>query len=92
MGNIMKLTLLPQKTVQEVKEVEDRKDLASFLEGFMDGMKVGHFNYSNLLYCVYEEDQAAIIFYAAVTLLEQAYHDHAINELAGGILSTLAAV
>lgn len=70
-GDIMKLSTQSnkpqpiewmQKRVQQepIKKL-DRKDVASFLQGFLLATKVGTFNFTNLLICIYEADQDAEI-------------------------------
>jgi len=55
-------------------------------------MNVGTFNFTNLLICIYEEDQAALILYEAVDTLEASYKDKDIMEAVAGIIMTIGAV
>jgi len=70
-GEIMKLSTqsnkpqpiewMQKRVHQEPIKKLDRKDVASFLQGFLLATKVGTFNFTNLLICIYEGDQDAEI-------------------------------
>lgn len=64
--------------------------VAEFAQGFLETTQVGEFNFTNLLVCIYEADQAALILYQAVEMLEEAYHDKDVNEAIGGVIATVA--
>jgi len=72
------------------KPAIDRQMIAEFAQGFLETSQVGEFNFTNLLICIYEADQAALILYQAVEILEEAYHDKDINEAIGGIIASVA--
>ena len=96
MGNIVEiatenkkeeaLTVVASPDAHEV----NRQMIAEFAQGFLETTQVGDFNFTNLLVCIYEADQAALILYQAVEILEEAYHDKDINEAIGGIIATVA--
>lgn len=81
----------PALTVVETEETMiNRQMVAEFAQGFLETTQVGEFNFTNLLICIYEADQAALILYQAVEILEEAYHDKDINEAIGGIIASVA--
>ena len=96
MGNIVEiatehkkeeaLTVVPSPDAHDV----NRQMIAEFAQGFLETTQVADFNFTNLLICIYEADQAALILYQAVEILEEAYHDKDINEAIGGIIATVA--
>jgi hypothetical protein len=45
--------------------------MADIFQGLFEATKVGTFNFTNLLLCVYEADQAALELYEGVDLIEQ---------------------
>merc|ERR1712227_848033 len=63
-----------------------------FAQGLFEATKVGEFNFTNLLLCIYEADQAAIALYEGVETLEQAYKDKDWNEAIGGVIAVVAFV
>jgi hypothetical protein len=74
------------------KDIEHRKEVAEVLGGFMQATKVGTFNFTNLLICIYEADQAAEVGYEAVEIFEQAWKDKQWQEAIGGAIATVAFV
>jgi hypothetical protein len=72
------------------KALIDRQMIAEFAQGFLETSQVGEFNFTNLLICIYETDQSALILYQAVEILEEAYHNKDINEAIGGIIASVA--
>lgn len=96
MGNIVEiateakkeeaLTVVANPDAHEVS----RQMVAEFAQGFLETTQVGEFNFTNLLVCIYEADQAALILYQAVEMLEEAYHDKDVNEAIGGVIATVA--
>lgn len=72
------------------KPAIDRQMIAEFAQGFLETSQVGEFNFTNLLICIYDADQAALILYQAVEILEEAYHNKDINEAIGGIIASVA--
>jgi len=94
-GEIMELaTSKPEKVVETVEEGPEvnRQMIAEFAQGFFKGTKVGEFNFTNLLICIYEADQAALILYEAVEILEEAYKDKDPEEAIGGVIAAIAFV
>ena len=74
MGKIFKLaTNVAQNQVAQVKETIDRKMVTEVAQGLLEGTKVGHFDFTALLFCIYEADQAALILYEGVQIIEEAY-------------------
>jgi hypothetical protein len=54
------------KTLQDFsgdKQDIDNKMITEVIQGLLEGTKVGTFNFTNLLLCIYEMDQAAMIAY-----------------------------
>jgi len=47
--------------------------LAEIYQGYLEEMGVGTFNFTNLLLCIYEADQSAIIAYEGVQMAEEAW-------------------
>lgn len=70
----------------------NRQMVAEFAQGFLETSQVGEFNFTNLLICIYEADQAALILYQAVEILEEAYEKKDMNDLIGGVIATIAFV
>jgi len=89
-GNIAKLAT--QEKVITVAEQITKNNVAEFMQGMFKGTGVGSFNLEALLVCIYEEDQAALILYEAVQLLEDAYAQKDIGEAIGGTIALVAAV
>jgi len=71
---------------------DNREVATEIFQGFFEGANVGTFNFTNLLICIYGEDQAAIALYEAVNLFEQAWADKDWTEAVGGVIATVAAV
>jgi len=90
MGEIAKLATEEKKV--SVAQQMTKENIAEFMQGILKATGVGSFNLEALLVCVYEEDQAALILYEAVQLLEEAYAQKDIGEAIGGIIATVAAV
>merc|ERR1719263_2295330 len=63
------------------------------MQGFMEGAKVGTFNFTALLECIYEADQAAEVMYVAVSqIIPEAISDKDIMEGVVGALFMYSAV
>ena len=95
LGDILKLTTQDESAALiETMELlgRDRKHAAAFTQGFLEATKVGTFNFTNLLICIYEEDQAALILDEGVKLLEEAYEDKDWQEAIGGVIAMVAFV
>jgi hypothetical protein len=92
MGTLLK-TLTSQKLETSPKNYwSERKEVAQVLGGFLDATKVGKINFTNLLICIYEADQAAEVGYEAVEIFEQAWKDKQWQEAIGGAIATVAFV
>lgn len=78
MGNILKIATeveaqQPEALVvvaEQDQSIVDRKMMAEFVQGFLETTQVGEFNFTDLLMCIYETDQAALIMYQAVEIFE----------------------
>lgn len=70
----------------------DANMAAEVAQGFLEATNVGTFNFTNLLICIYEADQAALILYEGVQILEEAYKDKDPEEAIGGIIAAVAFV
>lgn len=79
-------------TWADVYPHDNREIATEIFQGFFEGANVGTFNFTNLLICIYGEDQAAIALYEAVNLFEQAWADKDWTEAVGGVIATVAAV
>lgn len=95
LGSILELATRPAETEtapveKKEEEVFSRAMAAEIVQGFFEATKVGTFNFTNLLLCIYEADQAALILYEAVDLLEEAYKDKDPMEAVGGIIAIIA--
>ena len=64
--------------------------VAEVAQGFLSAAHVGQFDFTALLECIYEVDQAALVLYEGVELLEEAIKDKDMNEAVGGIIFTVA--
>lgn len=81
MGNILKLATqanVDKRLANNVEQwkanypKENREMVADIFMGLFEATKVGTFNFTNLLLCVYEADQSALELYQGVGLVEQA--------------------
>jgi hypothetical protein len=88
LGDILKLATQEPEVETLVAEKEDnRTAVAAVAQGMLRAMNVGTFNFTNLLICIYQADQAALILYELVGLLEDAIKTHNVQDLIGvGIL------
>mmetsp|Transcript_29462 Transcript_29462/g.44666 ORF Transcript_29462/g.44666 Transcript_29462/m.44666 type:complete len:399 (-) Transcript_29462:404-1600(-) len=91
MGAILKLATQKPEEQLELVTSEDAKEAADALQGFLTATNVGHFNFTALLACIYEMDQAAIEFVAAFNILKSAIHDKKIMEGVAGSLFAFSA-
>lgn len=71
---------------------QNREWIAEFTQGFFEATQVGEFNFTNLLLCIYEADQAALILYEGVEILEEAWADKNWQEAIGGVIAGVAFV
>lgn len=80
MGEILKLTQkehAQKKTFQlkEAKPQSDMTDMAELMQGFFEGAKVGKMSFMELLVCIYQADQSALMLYSDIELWEEAFAD-----------------
>jgi hypothetical protein len=66
--------------------------LAEVAQGLLEAMKVGTFNFTNLLICIYELDQAALALYMSIEMLENAIKDKDVSELIPAVIGAIAFV
>lgn len=94
MGSILKLATeaLAVRVAQEDMPKPDANMAAEVAQGFLESTNVGTFNFTNLLICIYEADQAALILDEGVKMLEQAWHDKDIEEAIPGVIAAVAFV
>jgi hypothetical protein len=72
---------------------DKKKKVAEIIQGFMQGSGVGTFNFTALLECIYEADQAAEVMYVAVDqIIPEAIHDKDIVEGIAGAIFLYSAV
>lgn len=64
--------------------------VAEVAQGFLSATHVGQFDFTALLECIYEVDQAALVLYEGVDLIEKAIKDKDMNEAVGGVIFTVA--
>jgi hypothetical protein len=100
-GAILKLATQPekpvhlewsQKRIEMPKVIVDRKDVTSFAQAFLESTGVGHFNFTALLMCIQEGDQAALILNAVVGFIKEAIKNKDITGVVEGVVGTLAFV
>lgn len=65
---------------------------AKVASGLLSSTLVGSFNFQDLLICIYQADNAAMILEAAVQELEQAYKDKSVQEAVAGAVGALGFV
>jgi hypothetical protein len=71
---------------------DNREVVADIYQGFMESLGVGTFNFTNLLLCIYEADQAALSLYEGVSLLEEAWEKKEWEDAIGGAIFMVAGV
>lgn len=81
-----------QTTWADVYPKDNRTMVTEVAQGFMEATNVGTFNFTNLLLCIYEADQAAIALYESVELLEEAWQKKDWQEAIGGVIGVVAFV
>lgn len=93
LGTVMTLATEPQVpeelTLPAAAQI-GRKEVTEVAQGLLDGTLVGHFDFTALLFCIYEADQAALILYEGVNILEEAYADKDVSEAIGGVIAMIA--
>lgn len=96
LGSILEVATRTETPVEEKEQdrelIMNRSMVAEVAQGFLESTQVGTFNFTNLLVCIYEADQAALVLYQAVDMLEEAYKNKDPNEAIGGIIATVAFV
>jgi hypothetical protein len=72
MGEILKLATEDKaiRVAQEDMPKPDANMATEVAQGFLEATNVGKFNFTNLLICIYEADQAALILDEGVKMLE----------------------
>lgn len=70
----------------------DYQMTAEVAQGVLSSTGVGSFNLQNLLLCIYEADQAALILESGVDEIEQAIKDKDIKEAIGGVVAAVGFV
>merc|ERR1712048_636301 len=81
MGNMLKIAtqfnadkgIQTSPFKQDISPEEKREKVTEIYQGFLEGMGVGTFNFTDLLLCIYEADQTAIAVYEGVNLIEEAW-------------------
>jgi len=91
-GKFVQFTTEQSSTWADVYPKDNREVATEILQGFFEGTNVGTFNFTNLLICIYGEDQAAIALYEGVELFEQAWADKDWMEAVGGVIALVSAV
>ena len=93
-GEILKLATEDKaiRVAQEDMPKPDREMAAEVAQGFLEATNVGHFNFTNLLICIYEADQAALILDTGVKMLEKAWEDKDVEEAIPGVIAAVAFV
>lgn len=98
LGNLIKVVseepvAAPKQTTwADVFPKDNRTMVTEVAQGFMEATNVGTFNFTNLLLCIYEADQAAIALYESVELLEEAWQKKDWQEAIGGVIGVAAFV
>jgi hypothetical protein len=93
MGEVAKLSTEPKVTVPvPVSKTMTKKNVAEIAQGLLKSTNVGSFNLEDLLICIYEADQAALILYEGVDILEKAFADKDVGEAIGGLIAVVAFV
>lgn len=82
-----------EKKLAEPMTEDKKKMVAEVTQGFLKGAKLGSFDITALLECIYEADQAAEVMYVALTQIEpEAYQDKSIMEAIIGVFFMYSAV
>jgi hypothetical protein len=96
LGSILEVATRTETPVEEKQQdrelIMNRNMVAEVAQGFLESTQVGTFNFTNLLVCIYEADQASLVLYQAVDMLEKAYKDKDLNEAVIGVVSVIAFV
>jgi len=82
-----------EKRLAEPMTDAKEKKIAEMLQGFLKGSKVGTFNFTALLECIYEADQAAEVMYVAIDqIIPEAIKDKDVVEGVAGAIFLYSAV
>jgi len=92
MGEIAKLATEEKVETVSIASEITKENVAEVAQGMLKSTGVGSFDLEALLICIYEEDQAALILYEGVQILEEAYADKDIGEAIGGVIAMVAFV
>lgn len=91
MGEILKMATTEKPEVVDEEPTVDRKAIAETFAGLAEATHLGHFDFTALLICVYEEDQAALIALESFKIWKEAIQNKDIQEAIGGVITTIAA-
>lgn len=93
-GKILNNATGARKEFQADPKLEnvDREMAAKVASGLLSSTAVGSFNFQDLLICIYQADEAAMVLEAAAETIEQAYKDKSVQEAVGGAVEALAFV
>lgn len=69
-----------------------RTEMTEIVQGFLAGMEVGKFNFLDLLVCINNADQAAMILYQDVAMFEEAWKEHDAMEGVAAAITLVAVV
>jgi hypothetical protein len=84
--------IIKKATEGKTQQHVDKKDIAKFASGFLEATKVGKFNFTALLECIYEADQAAEALDMGVRELIKGVEDKDINDIIPGVIGLVAFV
>lgn len=91
MGEIVQLATTEKPEVVDEEPTVDRKPIAETFAGLAQATHLGHFDFTALLICINQEDQAALIALEAFKLLKEAIAEKDAGEAVGGVIATIAA-
>jgi len=85
-------TAFEKRLAEPMTDAKEKK-VAEMLHGFLKGSKVGTFNFTALLECIYEADQAAEVMYVAIDqIIPEAVKDKDVIEGVMGAIFLYSAV
>lgn len=85
-----KAEVAEEKTWKDIYPKDNREMVTEIAQGLLEATKVGTFNFTNLLICIYEADQAALALYESVETLEDAWKKKDWQEAIGGVIAAVA--
>jgi len=88
--NLMTKELFGKNGKKLVAEYNKNK-VGQVMQGVLEAFG-GHFDLYALLICIYDEDQAALMFDVAVQEFETAYKQKSVGDAIGGIIASIAGV